>query len=391
MYRMTRLKVSGFRRLCDLDLEMRPLMVLIGANGVGKTSLLDVLSLISASARGVLNRKVSDFGGISSLLSRVRTPAVVKSDPAHPSLLSISFETSGFSHESQKYRMDLEPRGIGYTISNESLSEIHPGKGIFEHIRSDGSHVLFSGGEMTGLSISDGRYAGESALSQASKIYAVPESLKRNLSNWLRYHDLDVSARSPIRLPQQMRPAEHPGESGEDIVPFLYYLRETNPTRFELIIDTVRAGFQDFDGLAFPPVAAGTLAMSWNDKKLSKPVYTHEMSEGTLRFLWLISLLQSPSLPMITMIDEPEVSLHPELLSLLAHSLREASDRTQIIVATHSDRLIRFLRPEEVVAMDVDDNGRATATWADSFDLSDWLNDYSLDEVWRMGRIGGRA
>ena len=91
------------------------------------------------------------------------------------------------------------------------------------------------------------------------------------------------------------------------------------------------------------------------------------------------------------MIDEPEVSLHPELLSLLADLMREASQRTQIIVATHSDRLIRFLQPKEVAVMDIDDEGLAKVQWADELDLDRWLKDYSLDEVWRMGQMGGRA
>ena len=91
------------------------------------------------------------------------------------------------------------------------------------------------------------------------------------------------------------------------------------------------------------------------------------------------------------MIDEPEVSLHPELLSLLADLMRESSRRTQLVVATHSDRLIRFLEPKEVVVIDIDEHGYATARWADSFDLDKWLAEYSLDEVWRMGRMGGRA
>jgi predicted ATPase len=107
--------------------------------------------------------------------------------------------------------------------------------------------------------------------------------------------------------------------------------------------------------------------------------------------LWLTSLLQSPGISTITMIDEPEVSLHPGLLSLLADLMREAAQRTQLIVATHSDRLIRFLKPEEVVVMDIGEDGSATAVWADTMDLEVWLKEYSLDEVWHMGRMGGRA
>ena len=117
----------------------------------------------------------------------------------------------------------------------------------------------------------------------------------------------------------------------------------------------------------------------------------HQLSEGTLRFLWLVTLLQSPGLTALTLIDEPEVSLHPELLSLLADLLREASRRTQIVVATHSDRLVRFLNPSEVLTMDIAEDGMTKLGWADQLDLEKWLEEYTLDELWRNGRIGARA
>jgi predicted ATPase len=85
------------------------------------------------------------------------------------------------------------------------------------------------------------------------------------------------------------------------------------------------------------------------------------------------------------------VSLHPELLSLLADQLREASQRTQLIVATHSDTLIRFLEPAEVVLLDATEDGMTSLTRADELDLGEWLKEYSLDELWRNGRIGARA
>ena len=186
-----------------------------------------------------------------------------------------------------------------------------------------------------------------------------------------------------------MRPAKLPGANGEDLVSSLFDLRETDPDRFEMVEDTLAAAFPDFEKLSFPPVAAGKLSMTWKDKSFSKPIYVHELSEGTLRFLWLVTLLQSRELTAITLIDEPEVSLHPELLRLLADLMREASKRTQLIVATHSDRLIRFLRPDEVLICDLEE-GLMTATWADKLDLEKWLEEYSLDEIWAMNVIGGR-
>ena len=231
----------------------------------------------------------------------------------------------------------------------------------------------------------------ESALSQVPKMFQEPEDFRKRLASSTHYHVLDVSRRAPVRLPQQMRDAQLPGHDGEDLVSCLYTLRETDADRFDAIEATLRAGFPDFERLNFPPVAAGVLAMTWKDKNSKHPFYMHQLSEGTLRFLWLATLLQSPGLTAVTMIDEPEVSLHPELLSLLADLLREASQRTQLIVATHADRLVRFLKPAEVVTVNLTDQGAAEVIRADELDLDAWLEDYTLDEVWQMGRMGARA
>jgi predicted ATPase len=231
----------------------------------------------------------------------------------------------------------------------------------------------------------------ETSLSQVPKMFRQPEELRRILATATQYHVLDVGPRAPVKMPQPMKPARLPGPDGEDLTPYLYSLREGDRGRFDTIMDTLKTAFPDFEELNFPPVAAGMLAMTWKDEKFTKPIYMNEMSEGMLRFLWLVSLLQSPNLSTVTMIDEPEVSLHPELLSLLADLMREAAKRTQLIVATHSDRLIRFLNPEEVVVMEMNDDGGASAIWADSMDLDQWLAEYTLDEVWRMGRMGGRS
>jgi predicted ATPase len=168
-------------------------------------------------------------------------------------------------------------------------------------------------------------------------------------------------------------------------------MRESDPDRFETIEDSLRAAFPSFERLSFPPVAAGTLAMIWRDRDFPPGFFSHQLSEGALRFLWLATLLQSSALPEVVLLDEPEVSLHPELLNLLAHQLREAAQRSQIIVATHSDRLVRFLKPEEVLVADLTDDGLTTLTWADSLNLDKWLDEYTLDEVWAIGRLGGRA
>lgn len=382
MNKINRIKINGFRRLLNIDLQVRPFMILIGANGVGKTSFLDVFSILSASASGNLNSILSQFGGIANLLTRGKSEN-----------LSLLVDMTVPGHEPLEYDLRLDPKSTGYSISRELLCQKRPGfNDPFRHIDSSYGDIKYYETEANHLVRPDWEHDPlETSLSQVPKMFRQPEELRRILATATQYHVLDVGPRAPVKMPQPMKPATLPGHDGSDLVPYLYYLREGDRDRYEAVLDALKTAFPDFEELNFPPVAAGMLAMTWKDKKFSKPIYMNELSEGTLRFLWLTALLQSPHLSTITMIDEPEVSLHPELLGLLADLMREAAQRTQLVVATHSDRFIRFLKPEEVVVMDLDDNGCASATWADSLDIDRWLAEYSLDEVWRMGRMGGRS
>jgi len=372
--------IEGYRRLASLKLDMRDLTVMIGANGVGKTSFLEVFSLLAASAKGQLLERIG--GGLESMLTRNKAE-----------YMAISLEMNNPGHAPLNYNLTLAPvRGSSYEISQEILTQQnYPNVEIPQkYIDSHSLNVKYFNVQTNKLEAPNWEHNPfETSLSQVPKMYEQSETLRKQLASCTFYGALDVSSRSPVRLPQEMRPAKLPGANGEDLISALYDLRETYPDRFEMVEDTLAAAFPDFEKLSFPPVAAGRLSMTWKDKNFSKPIYVHELSEGTLRFLWLVTLLQSQHLTTMTLIDEPEVSLHPELLQLLADLMREAAKRTQLIVATHSDRLIRFLEPKEVLICDIED-GVMTATWADTLNLEKWLADYSLDELWAMNLIGGR-
>ena len=379
-----RLTIQGFRRLFSAEVEMRPLTVMIGANSVGKSSFLEIFSLLAASAKGQLQSKISELGGISQIVTLDRADSV-----------SISFLMPIENQEPLNYSLKLATKGQFYEIDSETLIQQRnrdASKPFFKYIESRGLDVKYFNPDDEKLQRPNWQHNPyETSLAQVPKMYREPETLRQNLASCSFYKawELNLAPQSPIRLPQSMRPATLPGAKGEDLVSCLYYLRETDPNRFEIIEDTLAAAFPDFERLSFPPVAAGTLAMTWKDRKFSHPFYMHQLSEGTLRFLWLITLLQSRDLTAVTLIDEPEVSLHPELLQLLADAMREASQRTQLIVATHSDRLIRFLEPREVLVCDSED-GLTTLSWADAIDLEHWLADYTLDQLWAMNIIGGR-
>ena len=382
----TQMSISGYRRLLSVkNLEMRALTVMIGANGIGKTSFLEVFALLAASARGELQNALSKLGGASLIVTRNRSENV-----------TFNVSMAVIDHKPLDYMLTLNLQGAAYEIGWETLTQEHPGHvQPFKYIESQGLNIKYWNIEGRKLVRPTWEHSPfETSLAQVPKMYRAPEIFRKHLGSCTYYsaHALNVGYNSPIRLPQAMQPVQHPGNNGENLAPYLYYLRETHPDRFELIEDTLAVAFRGFEQLNFPPVAAGTLTMTWKDANFSQPLYLNQLSEGILRFLWLIALLYSPHLTAVTLLDEPEVSLHPELLNVLGYALRDASKATQLIVATHSERLIGFLQPAEVLVLDSED-GFTTMTWADTptFDLERWLQDYTLDELWRMGRIGGRS
>jgi predicted ATPase len=380
MRTLEHLRIRGYRRLFDVDLPMKPFSVLIGTNGSGKTSFLEVLSLLSASCNAQMAARISDLGGIGDILTRDEATAIE---------IDLSSPVQG--HQPLDYGLRLEPRGQGYSIQRETLTQARGQADPFKHIEAENGNVRYFDTRESKLVRPDWALNPvETALSQVPKMFREPEELRQTLAGTAFYASLNVGPKSPVRLPQQMRPASLPGSQGEDLVSCLYSLRENDPDRFEVLEDALASAFPDFERLAFPPAAAGMLSMTWKDKNYSRPMYMHQLSEGTLRFLWLATLLGSRDLPPITLLDEPEVSLHPELQSLLVELMREASARSQIIVATHSDRLVRFLSPEELLVVETE-AGAARLTWADTMQIDDWLADYSLDELWRTRRLGASS
>ena len=133
MYKINHIQIKGFRRLSNIDLPMRPLMVMIGANGVGKTSVLDAFSLLSASAEGKLNSKLNEMGGLAGVLTQ---------DRADEMCFFVDMEVPG--HKPLKYNFHLVPRGQSYSISSEVLSQAREGyTEPFKHIESQYGDIRY--------------------------------------------------------------------------------------------------------------------------------------------------------------------------------------------------------------------------------------------------------
>jgi predicted ATPase len=385
------LSVRGYRRLKSVDVPLRRLNVLIGANGVGKTSILDVFRLLSVSADRRLVASVLEAGGLRSILTADGSTSALE--------FSIAYQPEAKGEIT--YELSLAEQGAlpVVTIGNERLSQT-PVDGSARPamwIETRAGWPDYHGDNEVRTVLTDPGYdrstyeRSETALSQSppfSKAIVFRHMLSRVSAI---YHSLDVSPRAPVKGPQRLYPTKTPGVNGEDLLSSLWTIRETDYGRYEDIENSLRAAFPSFEKLEFPPVAAGMFSLGWRDSTFTRPLYANELSEGTLRFLWLATLLQSPELPAVTLIDEPEISLHPEMLRIIAELMRDAAERTQLVVATHADRLVRFLRPEELLVCDLDESGGMTTQWADELDLKAWLEDYTLDQLWSKGILGGRS
>ena len=384
--RFTQLSVKGYRSLVDVLLPLRPLNVMIGPNGSGKTCVLEVFQLVKDAMQENLLEALERLGGLHAVLSRIL---------GGPDRLKIALEVDVQSERSQEpmcYRFELAPRDVGYVIPFERLEwQWDPqAEKPYCYIDAHYEDVRYADPDSGSLISPTWDYHPfDLALSQVPRMYAEPEALRNALSRTRTFSFLDVGPRAVVRLPQPLTPMTRPGPNGANLYSALYNLRALHRDTYSLLEEVLSLGFPGFRQLEFPVVGAGQVTMAWYQDELSGPLYPSELSEGTLRFLWLATVLLSPQPPPITLIDEPEISLHPELLKLLAGLLPDAATRGQLFVATHSSDLVRWLQPQEVLVLDKIE-GQTRFTWADTLDLEEWLREYTLAELWLMGTLGGR-
>lgn len=379
--RLTSLQVQGYRCLADVAIPLRSPMVLIGPNGSGKTALLEIFTLLRDAASERLGEALADRGGISHILFA-----------GGADTLSVRVTAVPDSESELEYALSVGQRGVGYVITSETLTQRRDPTRPTPHfyIENVPGQCRYFDPNTGKLESPTWEYKElETALAQAPRTLRELAQLRLILQGTYLYHDLDVSKRAVVMLPQDLVPVDLPGANGDNLYAALHNIRALDDGSFERIEEALRSAFPGFRKLEFPIVGTGKATLAWYQEGFDWPFYPDQLSEGMLRFLWLATILLSPGLPPITLIDEPEVSLHPELLMILAGLIREAATRTQLIVATHADRLIHWMEPSEVVVVDKEED-RTRLTWADTLNLGDWLKKYTLDELWLMGELGGR-
>lgn len=200
------------------------------------------------------------------------------------------------------------------------------------------------------------------------------------------YRDWHIGRDSEPRRPHKTDLPEHPIlEDGSNLGLVLNNLQYQLGSR--QIIEKLKKFYEEAEELTIK-IYGGTVQIFIREEGLSQPIPASRLSDGTLRYLFLLALLLDPTPPPLICIEEPEIGLHPDMMSTIADLLIEASERTQLIVTTHSDALISSLPPESVLVCEHDQMGSHLRR-LDPKQLKTWLENYALGDLWRMGEIGG--
>ena len=390
------LHVKGMLSFQDMSIDMRPLNVLIGPNASGKSNLIEIIALLQSLPRD-LAAFVRESGGISNwiwkgdrengiLPSNGRIEAVLKPTPI--STL-------------QRYALEIDGRGLDANINivqetledepdckkrhrRQSYLQMHWGSGTLR-----GRH---ESGEWRAREVKiDELPHGQSVLREITEpsLYLEIYLVRQELEAVRFYRDWSIGRSSGVRKPQ---PADAPNDFlNEDFSNLALVINQLQrgPAIRE-IEENLQKFYELYEQIGVSVEADG--AQLWlREKGLQDVIPATRLSDGTLRYLALLTILCHPTPPPLICIEEPELGLHPDLMPEVAKLLLAASKRTQLIVTTHSKSIIDRLweDPESVIVCERDFDAGSEFRRMPIDELKEWMEDYELGQLWEKGVLGG--
>lgn len=362
MNKLKSLTIRGFRSIESLE-EFEPgdVCVLIGANGAGKSNFVEFFRMV---------RRIADQS-LQKYLLETASDALFYFGPPRATEIAVRLELTDVV-----LSFELHPRaGGGAFVTDASIARKTGDSTSPEHV------VLRAAGE---ISIDAIEIAGQSV--------KVHEELYSAVSSWTVYHVHDTSLYAPLRGWGSSSNNVRLTADASNLAAVLLGLRHEDVHLYAGIRDTVRLAAPFFDDFVLRPQMRGReeqVRLEWTQRGSQEPFQPTVLSDGTLRFIALITALLQPSPPSTIVIDEPELGLHPSAIMLLGEAIRAASKRTQVIVATQSPLLLDCFDAGEVAVVERE-NGRSVFRRLDAQQLTSWLEDYSLGELWLKNLLGGR-
>lgn len=364
---LDKIEVNGFKSIRSMSLELGRLNVLIGANGVGKSNFIELFRLLSQIVEGNLQVYVGSRGGANNILhfGRQRTDEIKL--------------VLAFAEKAKRYECVLVPTtDDSLVFKQESCWFIQPERVTKKHIkRKTIGNALIGNGHA------------ESRIFQSNEKPA--RQILSDLKSWKVYHFHDTSESAPVKQTSDLEDNRILRPNAANLAAFLYLLKKRHPASYTNIVDAVRLVFPFFDDFTLEPsrLNPDKIRLEW--RELGSDVYFNAsaLSDGSLRFICLATLLLQPVLPSTILLDEPELGLHPYAITILAELLRGAATKTQVIASTQSVSLVNQFEPEDVIVVEREDQ-QSVFRHLDRADMLSWLDDYGLGDLWEKNILGGR-
>lgn len=211
------------------------------------------------------------------------------------------------------------------------------------------------------------------------------------LKKLLPYHFNDTSSMAKVKDSCDIHDNRYLKPDAANLASMLYLFFTKYKQHYAKIVSTIQLVYPDFDTFILEPdrLNERNIQIRWRDKNEDNEFFAYSLSDGTLRFICLATLLLQPELPYFVIIDEPELGLHPAAISVLASLIKRASSKTQVIVATQSVNLIDHFIVDNIIVADRRNNASCFKRLS-HLDYDEWLKDYSLSELWEKNILGGR-
>lgn len=372
---LDRIELSGFKSIRQMDLKLNRLNVLIGANGAGKSNLISFFRLVNYLMSNSLQQHIASAGFADAMLyyGAKRTPQMSAtlnfSTPAgknvyHLRLLNAAQDILIFADEAISFsRHDIDTQAPLVSL----------GAGHRESMLLEEDRIL-----VTDNPIYNQRTA---------------RVIKSIMQRWRVYHFHDTSSEAKIKKQGYIHDNHYLRSDGGNLAAFLYQMQRKNEKYYNRIITTLKSVIPFFGGFVLAPNALNPeyIILNWREQGVDSDIIfgPHQLSDGTLRLMALITVLLQPQLPELIIIDEPELGLHPYAISVLAGLLKSVAYQTQIIVSTQSVTLVDHLEPEHIIVVDREKD-QSVFRRLDESELRPWLDEYSLGELWEKNVLGGR-
>lgn len=362
MRTLEKLTIKRFKSIRDQELKLGRLNIFIGGNGSGKSNLIEVFRFLKEIVSQNLAGYTAKKGGADTLLhfGRKRSPDLEV------------FVEFGEGKTSNSYRIFLNGTDQDTLVVGHETAYYHDKK----EYAKPWNHPVASNTK-------------ESELRQNDHICT--RQILRDLEDYRVYHFHDTSDTAPSKGISNIEDNRFLRPQAENLAAFLYWMKQKKPDHFAIIEDTIRQIAPFFDEFRLAPsrLSEGKIHLEWREKGSDAYFNASSLSDGTLRFICLTTLLLQPELPTVVLLDEPELGLHPAAIVVLAGLLSSASERSQILVATQSVTLVNQFTPKEVWTVDRK-NQESVFCHLNKADMSDWMEHYSLGELWEKNILGAR-